>query len=147
MATAFQQEVMQILGIAETEIPLIPITEQRAFYAVAFAHYEKEDYSSAAHLFKQLVLADPFSAHYWHGLASSEQMAKSYPAAIQAWSMVCLLKEQDPLAHFHAAECMLALDQKEEALKALNAALDRCPNDLLRQKIRSLKKKYYDNSN
>lgn len=143
LTTTFQQEVMQILGISEKEISTIPLEHERQFYAVAFGLYEKGDYRGAAQLFTQLVLTDPFSEHYWQGLASSKQMARDYQAALHAWSLVSLLKENDPLPHFHAAECFLSLDEKEEALKALNAALEFCRDEPLREKINLLKTIHY----
>lgn len=137
---------MDILGISENEISPVPLEMERQFYATAFGLYEKGDYRGASQLFTQLVLTDPYSEHYWHGLASSKQMARDYMAAIHAWSMVALLKERDPLPHFHAAECFLSLDEKEEALLALDAALDLCQSDeRLREKINLLKAIHYVN--
>ena len=141
--TAFQKEVMEILGITEKEVKPIPLEMQRQLYATAFGMYEKGDYRSAWQLFTQLVLSDPFSEHYWLGLASSKQMARDYQAAIHAWSLVALLKEGDPMPHFHAAECLLSLDEKEEALKALDAALDLCTEERLHEKINLLKAIHY----
>lgn len=143
MKTAFQQEVMEILGITESQVSPIPLEQERQFYAVAFGLYEKGDYRSASQLFTQLVLTNPFSEHYWQGLASSKQMARDYHAAVHAWSLVALLREGDPLPHFHAAECFLSLDDKEEALKALDAALKFCRDEHLREKINLLKTIHY----
>jgi type III secretion system low calcium response chaperone LcrH/SycD len=143
LTTTFQKEVMQVLGISEKEISPIPLEQEHSFYATAFGLYEKGDYRSAAQLFTQLVLTDPFSEHYWQALASSRQMAQEYLAALHAWSLVLLLKEGDPLPHFHAAECFLSLGDKEEALKALDAALAFCKDERLREKINLLKTIHY----
>lgn len=134
---------MQILEIPEKEVSSIPPDQERPFYANAFGLYERGDYRAAAQLFTQLVLTDPFSEHYWMGLASSKQMAREYLAAVHAWSLVALLKEGDPLPHFHAAECLLSLDEKEEALKALDAALACCDDETLKEKINLLKAIHY----
>jgi type III secretion system low calcium response chaperone LcrH/SycD len=141
--TAFRQEVMEILGITESQVSPIPLEQEQQFYAVAFGLYEKGDYRSASQLFTQLVLTDPFSAHYWQGLASSKQMAREYLAAVHAWGLVALLREGDPLPHFHAAECFLSLDDKVEALKALDTALRFCRDERLREKINLLKTIHY----
>ncbi len=147
MRSSFQQEVMEILGITEDAISPIPLEMEQQFYAIAFGLYEKGDYRGAAQLFTQLVLTHPFSLHYWQGLASSKQMAKEYQAAVHAWSLVALLKENDSAPHFHAAECFLSLDEKEDALKALDAALDLCcENERLRDKINLLKTIHYAKS-
>lgn len=141
---AFQQEVMGILGLSENEIsPLLPEQEEE-FYGIAFGLYERGDYRGAAQLFTQLILTDPFTQEYWRGLASAKQMAREYQAAVHAWSLVALLKEEDPLPHFHAAECLLSLDEKEEALKALDAACLLAPGDEpLCEKIHLLKEVHY----
>lgn len=138
MKETFRQEVMEILGISEKEVSKVPLEKEREFYAIAYGLYEKGDFRGAAALFTQLVLTDPFSEHYWQGLASSKQMAKEYLAAVYAWSLVALLREGDPEPHFHAAECFLSLEEKEEALKALNAALKFCKDEPLREKINLL---------
>lgn len=140
---AFQQEVMQLLGISEKEISTVPLEKEREVYALAFGHYEKGDYRGAAQLFTQLVLTNPFSEHHWQGLASSKQMARDYRAALHAWSLAALLNEGDPKPHFHAAECFLSLDEKEDAAKALDVALSCCNDERLREKIHLLKNIHY----
>lgn len=142
---AFQNQVMEILGIDASQVSPIPLEKERELYAAAYGLYEKEEYRQAAQLFTQLVLADPFSEHFWQGLASSKQMSRDHNAAMHAWSMVALLKDGDPMPHFHAAECLLCLEQKEEALKALDAALSMCNDDALREKIDLLKAIHYVN--
>lgn len=141
--SAFQKEVMGILGISAKEITAIPVEMERQLYATAFAMYEQGDYRSAYQLFTQLVLSDPFSEHYWLGLASAKQMAKDFTAALHAWSLVALLKEGDPLPHFHAAECFLSMDEKEDALKALDAALELTQDAAFIEKINLLKAIHY----
>lgn len=144
MEKAFQQEVIEILGLSESEISPISLKQEHHFYATAYGLYEKGDYRGAAQLFTQLVLTDPYSEHYWQGLASSKQMTQDYLAAVHAWAMLALLREHDPLPHFHAAECFLSLDEKEEALKALDAALALAgKNDPLCEKIHLLKTIHY----
>ncbi len=136
----FQREIAELLGLSEKEISLISLDQERPFYATAYALYEKGDYRGAAQLFTQLVLTDPYLPHYWQGLASSKQMAREYMAAVQAWGMVALIIGNDPMPHFHAAECFLSMEDKEEALKALDAALDLAgKNEALCAKINLLK--------
>ena len=136
---AFQKEVREILGVPEEKVAAIPFEKERPFYAIAFGHYEQGNYRMAAQLFTELVLTNPFSEHYWHGLASAKQMAREYEAALHAWGLLALLKEGDPLPHFHAAECLLALHDKEEGLKALEAALSFCKEGALLEQINALK--------
>ena len=140
---AFQKQVATLLGISDKEMHPLSFEKQQQLYQVAFDLYEKEEYRGASQLFTQLILTDPFSEDYWLGLASSKQMARDYQAALQAWGLVALLKEGDPLPHFHAAECLLYLEDKHEALKALDASLDLCKEETLKEKINQLKTVYY----
>ena len=135
---------MDILGISEDKISPISLQLECQFYGAAFEFYENGNYREATKLFTQLVLTDPYSENYWRGLASSKQMVKDYQASLHGWSMVALFQENDPLPHFHAAECCLALDDKEDALKALDAALSLCgKDDSLNEKINLLKMIHY----
>ena len=136
---------MQLLGISEQEIERVPLEKSEEFYSMAFALYEQGDYVGASELFTRLVLTDPFAQHYWRGLASAKQMAQEYRDALHAWSLVCLLCEQDPEPHFHAAGCLLSLNEKDDALKALEAAEKRCTEEMLRSKILVLKQIHYAN--
>lgn len=130
----------------ETNGSALPMSldEQETVYAAAFGNYELGSYAEASSLFTALVLANPFQESHWRGLASSRQMEEKYQEALQAWSMVALLAEHDPLPHFHAAECLLTLRNAKEALKALNCAETRLSKEepALRSKIELLKATY-----
>jgi type III secretion system low calcium response chaperone LcrH/SycD len=143
MKTAFQEEAMEILGISEKQVQIVPDDLEPQVYAIAFGLYEKGDYRGASKLFTKLVLTDPFSVHYWQGLAGSQQMAREYLAAVHAWGLVALMREGDPMPHFHVAECFLSLDEQQEALKALDAALEFSEEESLREKINLLKTIHY----
>jgi type III secretion system low calcium response chaperone LcrH/SycD len=140
----FQHEVMKILGISEKEASPLTLDQESSLYNRAYGLYEKEDYRAASQLFTQLVLTDPFSKEYWQGLAGSRQMSREYLAAVHAWGLAALLDEADPLPHFHAAECLLCMEEKEEALKALDAALACCDDSSLQEKINRVKQIHYD---
>ena len=93
--------------------------EQQLLYAAAFSLYQQQNYKAALPLFTQLCLSNPFEMDFWKGLASSLQMLLKWKESLHAWGLAALLKDSDPLPHFHAAECFFSLDQKEESLKAL----------------------------
>jgi type III secretion system low calcium response chaperone LcrH/SycD len=120
--------------------------EQEELYALAYTLYNQGNYPHAGQFFKRLVLCNPFAENYWRGLASSQQMQKEYLNAVHAWATLALLVDQDPLPHFHAAECLFSLEEKEEALRALEAAESLlAPADAhqeLRKKIALLKQVY-----
>ncbi len=140
MNTAFQKEIMDLLGISSQQALSVPEELEHKLYSTAFGLYERGDWTAASELFTQLVLTDPFCQDYWRALAGSKQMAKDYLGAVHAWGLVALLKEEDPLPHFHAAECFLSMNEKQEAIKALDAALQFCKEESLFNKIHLLKK-------
>lgn len=96
-----------------------PLQKQLILYQASYTFYQAGNYARAADLFLQLAREAPFEKEYWKGLASCQQMQGKYDDALHAWSLAALLCEEDPMPHFHAAECLLSQNNKEEALKAL----------------------------
>lgn len=91
-------------------------------YAIAHNLYQVGDFDQAKLLFTQLIVSKPFEGKHWQGLGATLQMLKEYHRALTAWSMAALIDDSDPVAHFHAAECLLSLDNGDEAMKALREA-------------------------
>lgn len=120
----------------------LSLAEQDIIYGSGFGLYEKGNYLEASELFTQLLLENPYDIRYWRGLAAARQMEKNYEMALNAWALVAILEDKDPLPHYHAAECLLSMGDKDEAQKALLAAEDRLgisSLDNLREKIECLK--------
>ncbi len=92
-------------------------------YTAAYTFYEAGEYAKASDIFTKLSIEQPMNADVWQGLASSKQMEGKYLEALYGWAFTSLLAPQDPEAHFHAAECLVSLNQKDEALKALDLSL------------------------
>lgn len=135
----FEAEIATLLSLEEGEFKSLSESEWQHVYQTAYDCYEKEEYRTAGKLFTRLVLSNPFMGPFWTGLASAKQMSRDYEAAIRAWALSALLDLDNPMPHLHAAECYLYLEQKEEAQKALNAALA-CSHDLAhREKIEHIK--------
>lgn len=108
-------------------------------YLEGFTLYETHLFNRSTEKFKDLVIAAPFCEKYWFAYAASLQQEKKYIEAIKAWSITAILDRTTPYPHFYAAECMLSLNQKNDALKALNVAQKFCiDNPLLLQKINAL---------
>src|SRR5689334_12895078 len=97
----FLNLVASELGIpAEGAKPLTQ-AEQESLYATAYGFYEQGNYAQASELFTHLAVCAPFCEKYWRGLAASRQMEHAFLASLHAWALVALLKEADPLPHFH----------------------------------------------
>jgi len=96
--------------------------EMESLYEEAYAFYEQNKFVQAADLFRWLVLLNPYVERSWMGLAACQQLLKLYENALKAYAIATLLDKNDPLPHFHAFECYVALNDHVEALKALDAA-------------------------
>lgn len=122
------------------EIKNLTTDEKKELYKTAYTLYSLGEYRKASYLFSYLVLSDPLVSCSWYGLASCKQLLEEYPAAIQAWNVVCKLQSQDPLGYFHAAECYLSIQAKKQALQKLDKAEKLChENPLLQNRIQILK--------
>jgi type III secretion system low calcium response chaperone LcrH/SycD len=95
-------------------------------YSLGFSLYQSNDFERAETIFRRLVVADSLEKKHWWAFGAVLQAGRKYEQALTAWSMCCLFDDNDPQSHFHAAECFLSLEHKEEAFKALEAAKNRC---------------------
>jgi type III secretion system low calcium response chaperone LcrH/SycD len=93
--------------------------EKEGLYALAFDAYTCGNYPEAIKLFKYLVTTASLTAKYWKGLASSLQQNGLLQEAVNCWGMVVLLDENDPTPHFHTAQCLIGLNNTEDARKAI----------------------------
>jgi type III secretion system low calcium response chaperone LcrH/SycD len=91
-------------------------------YEKAYDHYSAGEGAHAAKQFGMLITLDPFQQRFWMGLAASQHLEKQYKKALQAYALAALLDDRDPAPHYHAAQCYLAMGNKNEAIKALDLA-------------------------
>jgi type III secretion system low calcium response chaperone LcrH/SycD len=99
--------------------------EMEEIYQEAYQLYDEDLYMEAADIFRWLVVFNPFVGKYWMGLAASLHVCGSYDKALHAYALSALLDSENPYPHYHAYECYLALNDKNEAEKALNLAYKR----------------------
>ena len=104
------------------EIPKLTPETLEAFYGFGYGLYESGQYENAMHYFRFLTLTDTQNRKHWMGLGASYQMLKEYERALQCYGYAALLDENDPNAHFHAAECFFANNQVEPGNQALSSA-------------------------
>lgn len=116
-------------GATLKELKGISNAELEAVYSLAFGYYQTGKYDEAFKLFQFLVLFDHLNPKFWLGVGAVQQIRKDYKAAIQSYCYASFLDLSNPKPQLHAAECYVALGDKENALSAL-AALDQyCPKD------------------
>ncbi|NGX43592.1 MAG: Chaperone protein IpgC [Chlamydiae bacterium] len=106
----------------DKELPKISKNAIEAVYAFGYGFYENGKYESAMHFFRFLTLADSQNRKYWMGLGAAYQMLKDHERALQSYGYAALLNENEPTAHFHAAECFFALKNREQGNEALTSA-------------------------
>lgn len=119
-----QQALGEISGLLEEDRPLnknYSNDDLRIIYSLAYTLYQGGDYAQARPVFQQLAAFKPFEQKYWLGLGACYQMEKSYDEALKAWAMASLLNDQDPLPHFHAAECYGEIGNIAEGMKAADS--------------------------
>jgi type III secretion system low calcium response chaperone LcrH/SycD len=93
-----------------------------AVYAMAYNFYNQGKYDDAEKAFAFLVFYNHLDRRFWLGLAATQQMRKAFDGAVQAYAMASLLDINDPEVPLHAADCYLAMGQREATISALTAA-------------------------
>ncbi len=97
--------------------------DMETVYSVAYNLYNGGKYEDAAKTFRFLCFYDHLELKYWKGLAASLQLMESYKDALAAYSMAMLLDMTDPVTTMHAADCHLALGNRQEAMDAFECSV------------------------
>lgn len=111
----------QIRGISNEEL--------EAVYSLGFGYYTTGKFEEAQKLFEFLVLFDHLSTKYWFALGAVQQARKDYQKAIASYGYSSFLDLENPKPQFHAAECYLALGDKDNAASAIMALDEYCPKN------------------
>lgn len=93
-----------------------------SLYSLAYLAYEGGRYQDALHFFRVLTVEGCHLQKNWIGLAACYQMLGEYNEAIKAYGVAVMIDETNPEVHLHAAQCLFALGQKDEAQSALLSA-------------------------
>ena len=134
------EEIGENLDTSDGILPQDMTSEDlHLLYELGFNLYQAKDYEKGEEVFRRLVIAKPFESKHWRGLASCLQMKKNYENALISWGMWCLVDPENPLPHFHAAECLFSSNQVNEAAKALDAAEARDSEKHLAGRISALR--------
>lgn len=124
LQTYLDDFIPNVLAKSETLQQAYGITtkEMEELYAKAYEFYQSNKYQEAFSLFRWLLIFNPFIQKYWMGFAASQQLLKLYEGALHGYAVAALLQDENPYPHFHAYECYMSLENREEALKALEEA-------------------------
>ncbi|MCB1106705.1 MAG: SycD/LcrH family type III secretion system chaperone [Chlamydiia bacterium] len=125
-----KEALKKVDGLIDDQAKTFSKDDLRVLYALAFTLYEGGDVQEAKKVFERLISCDPFTQKYWMGLAACSQQEKNYEEALKGWGMASLLENSNPTPHFHAAECYMALENRDEGKKAIEACRKRLGNNV-----------------
>lgn len=108
-----------------SSIPKLDRKKTYALYTQGYAFYQQGQYDKAIETFHLLTMQNPLEKTYRKAIASCYQMQPDYEKATESWAICALLDKKDPYPHYHAAECLISLGEKKDALKALKEAKKR----------------------
>ena len=95
-----------------------------AIYSAAYSAYNVGNLDQAHKVFQFLCYFDHLEHKYWMGLGATRQMLKDFSGAVDAYSMAGMLNINDPRAPFQAANCHMALGNRDAAISGLTAAAE-----------------------
>jgi type III secretion system low calcium response chaperone LcrH/SycD len=116
------QTIMEAMFQGATVAEAAGVTQQQleALYALGHNLYTTGRQSEAETVFKGLCLYDYSDSRFWTGLGASLQAGAKFREAIDVYSMAAMSSGlKDPAPIYYAALCYLKLDQREEAVAAL----------------------------
>ncbi|WP_295409525.1 SycD/LcrH family type III secretion system chaperone [uncultured Thiocystis sp.] len=93
-------------------------------YSVGYGMYASGGYEQANKIFEFLCFFDHLEKKHWLGLGACRQMLKHYEQAIEAYTYVTLIDFGDPQPPLLAADCHLALGNRDAAISALTATIE-----------------------
>ncbi len=102
--------------------------EMEATYANGFNMFQAGNYKKASQIFEFLVMFDNGEKKYWTALGATMFNLRNYNGALTAYSSAVLI-DVDPKLLVKIAQCHLALDAKEIASGALEAAIELAGED------------------
>ncbi|MEC7840398.1 MAG: SycD/LcrH family type III secretion system chaperone [Chlamydiota bacterium] len=112
------------LGKSPQEILEFKEEEMAEFYGAAYQLFQSKRYTEAANAFLFLVTLNSYNFDYWLGLGMATQMCQEYESAIDAYEMAAILNVESPVPYFYLSKCFFAVHDHENALIALDIALE-----------------------
>lgn len=94
------------------------------FYGAACKLFKYKRYTDSANAFLYLVTLNSYKYDYWLGLGMSTQMCQDFESAIEAYEMAVICELDNPVPYFYLAKCFFAINDRENAMNALDLALE-----------------------
>ena len=120
--------------------------ELNAVYQMGLGFYNTGRFDDAEKVFTFLAMFDHLEPKYWLGAGAVQQVKKNFEKAKSCYVQATLLDIHNPKPQYYAAECFLALGQKDDALASLDTLFEYCTGtddvtQAFRAKAEELKKK------
>ena len=133
-------------GATLGELKGITRRELNAVYQMGLGFYKTGRFDDVEKVFTFLVMFDHLEPKYWLAAGAVQQVKKQFEKAKSAYVQATLLDLHNAKPQYYAAECFLALGQKDDALATLDTLLEYCTgvDDVtqeFRAKAEELKKK------
>lgn len=110
-------------GIMPKQALQISDDTMEAIYTQAFTLYSQSKYRDASYIFRLLMLLDFTTPKYVLGLAACAHRVQDYTNAANLYFLCAALDPQNPLPHFHAADCYMQLGAIAVATYSLELAI------------------------
>lgn len=94
-----------------------------AMYAQGYNLYNQGKYKEASYVFRLLMLLDYLTPKYTLGFAACLHRQKDYKNAANLYLLCGTLDSQNPLPHYHAADCYIQLGALPLAIFSLDMAM------------------------
>ncbi len=113
-------------GIQPKQMLKIGDETLEGIYTQAYLFYNKGDFKDAAYLFVILMMLDPMEPKYALGSGACLHRLGKYEKAAQVYLLSSSRDPQNPLPHFHAADCYIKLKALPLADMCLKNAINCC---------------------
>lgn len=124
--TIYQQ--MQSEGKSVQEVMNISDDFLEQVYGVGYSYYNLGKNKEALSLFHFLISIQPQSAKYMFGFSATLYQMKDFENAALGFCMAYANNQEDPLAAYQTADCLLKLNQPQEATLMLDQAIKAAGN-------------------
>lgn len=124
--TAVKQimEVALKKGIMPKQALQISDDTMEAIYTQAYTLYNQAKYRDSSFIFRLLMLLDFTTPKYVLGLAACAHRMQDYTNAANLYFLCAALDPDNPIPHFHATDCYLALNALATASYSLQLAIE-----------------------
>lgn len=129
-------------SVAMKDVQGIDDDELESVYALAYNHFRAGKLDEAEKLLAFVCMFEHRSSKYWLGLGAVRFGQGNHEGALSAYAASAMADPDDPRPPLRAADCQLALGNRDEAKAALEMAIENSGDDpkhaVVRQRAEAL---------